>query len=306
MSVKVRETVLPLLASLIWGTAFVAQKLNTAGTFFFNCFRSFVGFAFLFVFTLIVTRFDFRHVLSEGDKKKTGDLWKGGIVCGLVLFAATYCQQHGMDLGTSAGKTSFVTALYLVIVPVLGIFLRRKAGIKVWISIGLAVVGMYFLCITEGFRIERSDIFVLLSAFFYAFQIVFNAIFTEKANALKLSCLQFLFCGIFSGVVSSFTEAGTLTDLTNNLLPILYLGIMSSGIAYTLEMISLKGTNMTVVTLLFSLESVFGVISSAIILRERLTGREYLGCSFVLLAVLLCQVATPGAGKKKKKSAVSG
>jgi len=305
MSVKVRETVLPLLAALIWGTAFVAQKVNTAGTFFFNASRSFVAFLFLIVLTAFVTRFDLRHLLWEEDRKKTGALWTGGAVCGFVLFAATFCQQYGMDTGTEAGKCSFITALYLVLVPILGIFLKKKAGLRVWVSIAIAIAGMYLLCIREGFTIRRSDVFVLMSAVFYAFQIVSNAIFTEKAHALKLSCLQFFFCGLFSALISVFAEQSTMADFTGNLLPILYLGIMSSGVAYTLEIVSLKGTNMTIVTLLFSLESVFGVLSSAILLRERLTGREYLGCAFVLLAVLLCQVGIPRFAKKKKKRASS-
>jgi len=305
MSLKMRETLLPFLAALIWGTAFVAQKVNTTGTFFFNSCRSLIGSAFLIVITLIATRFDWRHLLREDTGKKTRDLYRGGFVCGLSLFAASICQQYGMDTGTGAGKCGFITALYLVIVPILGIFIKRKAGLRVWISVGLAVVGMYFLCIQENFTVAKSDIFVLFSAFFYAVQIVFNAIFTDRAHPLKLSCLQFLFCGLMSLAVSLFRERVGMAAFTDNLWPILYLGIMSTGVAFTLEMISLKGTNMTIVTLLFSLESVFGVISSAIILKERLTGREYLGCAFVLFAVLLCQVGIPRFSKKKKKQAVS-
>ncbi len=298
---KFRSVFLPLLAALIWGTAFVAQKISTIGALLFNASRSIIAVIFLLVLILILTKGDFRHVLSEPDKKATRDLWVGGTLCGLSLAIATFFQQQGMNLGTEAGKAGFLTALYIMLVPVLGIFLKKKTGFKVWICVILAVVGLYFLSVPAGsFTIRMSDLLVTFCGFCFAVQIQCIDRFSVKCHCVKLSCIQFLVSFAVSFLAALIFEDVSIAGISENLYPILYLGIFSSGIAYTLQMVAQKGNNPAVVSVLLSMESVFSVLAGALFLHEVLTLREYLGCLIMLAAVLLTQ--TP-EGLFKKKSA---
>lgn len=287
---KVRKSVFPVVAALIWGVAFVAQKNNTAGALTFNMSRSVVAFFFLLPVILLFTKGDVRHILWEKDKNETLRLWIGGILCGVALSVATFFQQIGLDSGTEAGKASFLTSLYTVLVPLFGLFLKKKAPVNVWISVVISLAGLYLLCVKSGFSVRPSDILVVASSIFFACHILLIDKFSPVCNGIKMSCIQFLVCGILSGIGAFIFEEPNMAQIWDNLGAVLYLGIGSSGIAYTLQIIAQRGANPTVMTILLSLECVFGTIAGAIYLHEILRPREYIGCALVLFAVLLSQL----------------
>lgn len=298
---KFRSVFLPLLAALIWGTAFVAQKISTIGALLFNASRSIIAVLFLLGLILVLNKGDVRHVLSEPDKKATKELWVGGILCGLSMGIATFFQQQGMNMGTEAGKAGFLTALYIMLVPVLGIFLKKKTNFKVWICVALAVIGLYFLSIPKGsFTIRMSDLLVICCGFMFAVQIQCIDHYSVKCDCVKLSCIQFITSFTVSFLGALIFEKVSFAGIMENLYPILYLGVFSSGIAYTLQMLAQKGNNPAVVSVLMSMESVFSVLAGALFLHEILTMREYLGCLIMLAAVLLTQ-APDNMFKKLRK-----
>ena len=212
------------------------------------------------------------------------------VACGVVLSSATIFQQFGIQ-GTDAGKTAFITALYVVIVPIIGAFLGRRSPIHVWISVALAVVGFYFLCIGESFALAASDLLVLICALLFALHITVIDRFVERCDGVRMSCIQFFTVGAIGTVLALIFDRGvTLASVGENILPILFLGIGSSGIAYTLQIIGQKGAHPAVASVLFSMESVFGVVGGALVLHERLSNREILGCCIVFVAVILSQL----------------
>ena len=295
-----KSTVTALLAAFIWGTAFVAQKKNTMGALTFNASRSIVGAVFLLLVILVMTKGDVKHILSEPDKKDTKNLWKGGGLCGISLAAATFFQQYGMDKGVEAGKAGFLTSLYMVLVAIASRLMGKKGGWRLYVSIGVSLIGLYFLSFKAGLTFRLIDGFILLAALLFCFQILFIDHYSVKCNCIKMSCIQFLTSFVLSAAGALLFETFTGELLRENLLPVLYLGIFSSGVAYTLQMIAQKGSNPALVSILLSMESVFSVLSSAVILKERLTIREYIGCVIVLLAVVFTQIGP----KKKEKTAV--
>lgn len=298
MNQKVRQTVLPFIAATLWGISFVFQKESTKllGPFTFSALRTLLGFAVLVIFILFRNK-----VIRKPDNTpiKSKTLWIGGACCGVALFVATNLQQFGL-VETDAGKTAFITALYIVLVPVFGLVIKKKAPALVWVSVLVALVGMYFLCIKNGFSIEIGDLLVLLCAAAFAVQILIVDRFVSLVDGVKLSCIQMLVSGTLSAIFAAFTETTTLSAVIDCMVPILYLGIFSSGVAYTLQVVAQKGTNPTVVSLILSLESVIGAIASAIALNERLLPREYLGSALMLVAVILAQL--PESIFKKKKN----
>ena len=290
MHPRIRETVLPLLAAAIWGSAFVGQSIagEYLPPFAVNAVRSVVA-----VVTLAIVIYGFRRweTVKNGapkpqDKKK---MITGGILCGTVLTIASNLQQIGL-VDTSAGKASFITALYIVIVPLCSIFAGRKLGVNVWCAVALATAGLYFLCIQSGFTVQKGDFFVFLCALFFSAHILVIDHYTRFVDGIYLSFVQFFTCMVISGAISLLTEEWTLAGIQYWILPILYVGIFSSGVAYTLQIIAQTGTNPAVVSILLSLESVFGVISGAIVLHERMSGRELLGCGLMFAAVILSQL----------------
>lgn len=198
-------------------------------------------------------------------------------------------QQIGL-VYTSAGKAGFITALYILIVPILGLFIGKKVGTKTWIGVALAVVGMYLLCITSGFSIAFGDLMVLLCAFVFSLHMLAVDYFSPKVDGVKLSCIQFFVCGILSAIPMMIFEQPQMGQIMDAWLPIAYAGILSSGVAYTLQIISQKHLNPTVASLLMSLESVFAVLTGWLILHEKLTLREFLGCVLVFVAIILAQL----------------
>ncbi len=291
---RIRQNVFPVLAALIWGTAFVAQSVSTefVGPFTFNTARSVVAFLFLLALCLLLRAKRQREVDGSGETTRSAaktHLMVAGLCCGTALTVATFLQQKGLETTTS-GKAGFITALYIVIVPIMGIFLKKKAPKIIWISVVLAVIGLYFLCITEGFSVTIGDFYTLLCAFCFAVHILVIDYFGQFVDGVELSCAQFGVAGVLSGIGMLLTETPSMEAVLACLGPILYVGILSSGVAYTLQILAQKDSNPTVVSLLLSLESVFATLAGAVILHDRMSGKEYFGCLVMLAAVVLAQL----------------
>lgn len=295
----VAPIIFPIITAMIWGSSFVAQSTSTehVEAMTFNTSRSVIAF---FVLLLLIPLFrHFEHsnhpsptpVQRKANRKHL--IW-GGFCCGTALALASNLQQMGMVAGASAGKTSFITTLYVVLVPICGLFLKKRVPLSVWIGVMLAVGGLYCLCINEDFTIVFSDFLVLLCAFAYTLHILVIDHFVERHSGVELSCVQFFFAAIWSAIGMFLFESPQWSNITACLGEILYVGIFSSGIAYTLQIVAQKASrNPTVVTILLSLESVFGVIAGAIFLHEKLSTREYVGCVLMMVAVLLAQIPFP-------------
>ena len=298
---RIRQNVLPVLAALIWGTAFVAQSVSTdhVGAFTFNAARSAIASVFLLALCLIL-RAVRRKGSSQGTAPSSGakDLIVASLCCGTALTVACFLQQKGLETTTS-GKAGFITALYIVIVPMIGLLMKKHTPKTVWCSIPFAAVGLYLLCVKEGFTITVGDFYVLLCAFAYSVHILVIDHFTQKVDGVALSCGQFMTATVLSSLGMILTETPSLAGIMACIGPILYVGIFSSGVAYTLQILAQKDSNPTVVSLLMSLESVFATLAGAIILHDRMSSREYLGCAIMLAAVVLAQLPEP------KKKAIS-
>ena len=297
---RVRQNVLPVLAALIWGTAFVAQSVGAdyVEPFTFNAARSAIAFVFLLILCLV--RRGMQKGIVESATKSWKDLAVGGLCCGVALTVATNLQQKGLETTTS-GKAGFITALYIVIVPIVGIFMKKKAPRTLLISVPLAVAGLYCLCITEDFSVTEGDFYVFLCAICFSAHILVIDHFTQKVDGVELSCAQFLVVTVLSSVGMIVSENPSLEAVGMCIWPILYVGVFSSGVAYTLQILAQKDSNPTVVSLLLSLESVFATLAGAIILHDQMSIKEYFGCVLMLVAVVLAQL--PEREKKAPQQA---
>jgi len=298
MNSHIRHIVLPLIAAFIWGTAFVAQSIGaeTLGPFAFNAMRSVVAFIVLAAGLLVYALFR-RNLQAIVPRQKVKKLLIGGACCGTVLTVASYLQQTGIAYTTS-GKAAFITALYIVLVPILGLFLRKRANVFVWIGVAAAVAGLYLLCVKEGFSLAMGDIYVILCALVFSVHILTVDHFAAEVNGVALSCVQFLTMTVWSAIGMLFFETVPWEQTGEFLWPVLYVGVFSSGVAYTLQIVAQKGANPTVVSLLLSLESVFGVLAGALIQDEKMLPREYIGCALMLAAVLLAQIPSKRNNKE--------
>ena len=289
----IKSSLLLALTALIWGVAFVAQSVGMeyVGPFTFNSVRFLIGGC-----VLLPMVFRGRRRCSTRAGKRLGgnhDLLTGGLLCGLALCVASCLQQIGIAY-TTVGKAGFITAMYIVMVPILGMVLRKKTGIFVWISVGLAAVGLYFLCMTDGLSIGRGDLYVLACAVVFSVHILLVDHFSPKVDGVALSCLQFLVSGLLAGVAALLWEKPDLSAILHAWLPILYAGVLSSGVGYTLQVVGQKGMDPTVTSLILSLESVFSVLAGWAILGERLSQREWIGCGLMAVAIVLAQLPTRG------------
>lgn len=289
------NNLLLLLTAFIWGSAFVAQSvgMDYLGPFTFNSIRSIMGGITLLPVIFIRKR----KAGTKGEDRHTGDrktLIIGGLCCGIALAAASSLQQIGI-MYTTAGKAGFITALYILIVPILGLFLGKSPGIRVWFGVALAVAGMYFLCITDGLSISRGDLLVFLCAIVFSVHILVIDYFAPKVDGVCLSCIQFFVSGILCGIPMFVSEQPMNSQVTAAWMPLIYAGVLSSGVAYTLQIIAQKNTDPTVACLLLSLESVFSALTGWVILGEQMSGRELFGCALMFTAVILAQIP----GKKK-------
>ena len=231
---------------------------------------------------------------QKGDFKT---LLLGGVCCGIMLCIASNFQQYGISF-TTVGKAGFITALYIIIVPVLGLFMKKKVGAKIWIGVALATAGLYLLCMTsESFSVSKGDLLVLVCAGFFSLHILIIDHFSPKCDGVRLSCIQFFVCGVISMAASFLFETPNLTTILSGWLPILYAGVMSCGVAYTLQIIGQKNMDPTVASLILSLESVFSVLAGWGLLNQKLSARELFGCVLMFAAILLAQLPEKRAKK---------
>ena len=287
-----KNFILLFFTAIIWGVAFVAQSvgMDYVGPYTFNAVRSFLG-----GIVLIPCIFMFcRPKSSAKEREKTldrpRDLVIGGGLCGLMLFISTTLQQVGIQY-TTVAKAGFITALYIVLVPVLGIFIKKKIGLKVWISVVIALAGLYLLCMKGSFSLGKGDFLVLLCSLCFALHILVIDYFTQRVSGVKLSCIQFFITGILSSVLMFLFETPTWASILAAWLPIFYAGVFSCGVAYTFQIIGQRGTDPTVASLILSLESVVSVLAGWLLLGQSLTPREILGCVLMFGAILLAQVS---------------
>lgn len=289
-----------LLTAAIWGVAFVAQSvgMDYVGPFTFNTVRSLLGGIVLIPCIVLLKRINVGSKDTAGAAEHaSGDpagqrkvLLTGGVACGVLLCIASNLQQFGI-MYTSVGKSGFITAMYIVLVPVLGIFLKKKAGIKIWCSVAIAVGGLYLLCMTDsGFSIQKGDLLLLLGAVIFSFHILTIDYFSPKVDGVKMSCIQFFTCGILSMVGMFLFEQPQIGAILQAWMPIVYAGVLSCGVAYTLQIVGQKGMNPTVASLILSMESVISVIAGWLILHQKLSGRELLGCVLMFAAIILVQL----------------
>lgn len=291
---KIQSSLILFLTASIWGIAFVAQSvgMDYVGPFTFNSVRSIIGGIMLIPCIFLLNKISKKEKKTneknlKKDEKKI--LLLGGICCGILLFAASNFQQIGIKY-TTVGKAGFITACYIILVPILGIFLGKKTGKAIWLSVALAVIGLYLLCMSGSLSINKGDFFVLCCAFLFAVHILVVDYFAPKTDGVKLSCIQFLVCGIISAVPMFLFENPTLTALLQAWKPLLYAGVMSCGVGYTLQIIGQKNMNPTIASLILSLESCISVLAGWVILHQKLSLREILGCIIMFSAILIAQI----------------
>lgn len=307
-----KSSLLLLLGAFVWGVAFVAQSvgMDHLNAFAFNSIRNFIGVIALMpvlIWKIYRQKGEVNSVqslnLEDSSKPKscvsfiqnvrkifTKDLLVGGIICGTALCIASNFQQLGIQYST-VGKSAFITTLYIVFVPILGLFFKKKVSIQVWIGVFLAMAGLYLLCMKdESFVLGTGDIYLLLCAFFFTIQITAVDYFAPKVDGVALSMMQFLVTAILSGVCMIFTEIPTWSDICGAAIPLLYAGVISCGIGYTLQIIGQKHLSATVASLIMSLESVFATLAGWLILHEVLSTKELIGCGLVFAAVVLTQL----------------
>ena len=279
-----------LFATLIWGSAFVAQSvgMDHLGPMTFQAVRSLLAVAAMLVLVFCMDRDKSRFFVNWKDR----ELWKTGLLCGLALFVAQGLQQMGLQY-TEPGKAGFITAMYIVLVPVLGLFLGRKCGIRVWISVALAVTGLYLLSCVGVTQINIGDILILGAAAAFAVQIVLIDVLAQALDGIRLNCIQFLVVAVLSALTAAFTETITWQSILDCAVPLLYTGVLSSGVAFTLQILGQQHLPPEPASLIMSLESVFAVLAGWAILGQTLRPTELLGCGLVFIGVILSQTKSP-------------
>ncbi len=287
--INIKNSLLLILAALIWGVAFVPQKAggDAIGSFTFNAIRSFLGGLILLP---VIFLFGRKNDSSNKEGSDFKGLLFGGICCGVMLFLGSSFQQIGLNNNADAGKAGFITALYMVIVPIFGLFMGKKLTSLIALSVVIATIGMYLLCISNGMSMGFGEILVLICAPFFALHILVIDHFVKKYDGVKLACIQFFTCGILSLIPMFITEKPEIGAICSAWIPLFYTGFLSSGVAYTLQIVGQKNVNPTVASILLSLESVFAVLAGIVLLQEDLSLREGLGCVFMFIAIILTQL----------------
>ncbi|NLE21136.1 MAG: DMT family transporter [Clostridiales bacterium] len=280
-----------LLAAVIWGSAFVAQSLGMEhiGPFTFQAVRSLLGAVALAPVILLSGRISKRKGdIPSPEQRRL--LRRGGLLCGLALFVAVNLQQFGLR-DTTAGKAGFLTALYILIVPAYGLFLGHRPRPALWVSVLVAAAGLYLLSVTEQFTVRTGDLLLILCAFAFAAQIMLVDHYGVRVNGVKLCAAQFLVCGALSGVAMLLFERPAIGPVLDAAGPLLYAGVLSSGVAYTLQILAQRTTPPAVASLMMSLEAVFAVLAGMLVLGEQPTPREYAGSGLMFAAILIAQRA---------------
>lgn len=277
------QSIFALLAAIIWGAAFSAQSVcaQYLGPFTITALRALIAFLVLLVVCLL------RRKSDCGTRR---DIIIGSIVCGAALFAASNMQQLALNMGASAGKAGFITALYIVLVPIGQVFFMQKITPRHWLAVAVAVAGMYFLCITGGFSISPSDLYLLLCALLFAVQILAVDRFSARVDGLVLSCGMFLVVAVLSSLFALPLEEITLGGIAACIWPLLYIAVFSSCLGYTFQILAQKGGNPAVVSLLMSLESLFAAVFGALLLGERMSTHELIGCALMIAAIVVAEL----------------
>lgn len=291
MKQQIKSSLILLLTATIWGVAFVAQSVGMEyiGPFTFNAIRCVLG-GLVLIPVILVLKKKKETGAENQEKEDKKTLWTGGIACGVILCIASNLQQFGI-MEASVGKSGFFTALYIVMIPVIGIFIGKRPGIKLWFCVALAVVGMYLLCMKDGsFTIERADIMLLLCALAFSFHILVVDYFSPKVGGVKMSCIQFFVCGVLSAVGMLFTETPDISNIQAAWLPLLYAGLLSCGVGYTLQIVGQKGINPVIASLIMSLESVISALAGWVILEQVLSLKEIIGCVLMFVAIIITQI----------------
>lgn len=311
---QLRNSLLLLLTATIWGTAFVAQSvgMDYVEPFTFTFARSVIGGIVLIPCILLLKKLNSTGreeapvpalsgiegketpVSADGVAKRrtlvTKTEFVGGICCGTALFAASNLQQIGI-VYTTVGKAGFITALYVVIVPIMGLFFKKRVSVIVWICVALSVIGLYLLCMTGGtFTLNFGDLLTLLCAIMFSVHIMVIDYFSPKGDGVVISCIQFFVCGLLSGISMLIVENPNLGNMLEAWLPILYAGVLSSGVAYTLQVVAQKNVNPTIASLILCLESVVSAIAAWFILKEAMSVRELIGCGLMFAAIVMANL----------------
>ncbi len=290
-----------IFVAFIWGSSFVAQDTggNLLGPFFFNGIRSFLA-CFILLPTIKILDFKYYTINKPSSKSDYKKLLFSGILCGLFLFLASSFQQLGIYYKSSVGKAGFLTACYIFIVPILSYFIGKKCSFNVWISVFIALIGLYLLCISKGFSIAFSDMLLLICSLLFSLQVITIDYFITEVDGIRLAFIQMFSCAVLSIIASvifdmhcsleGFYKCINSINSSSAIIAILYAGILSSGIGYTLQIVGQKGLNPTLASLLMSLESVFSVLAGYVFLNQVLTSRQIIGCIFMFSAIVLAQL----------------
>lgn len=294
MSKKFRGNILLLITSIIWGSAFVAQVvgMDHIGPFAFNAVRNLIASLFLLILIPFLNQ--------SGQKKKISsdkNLLYGGIACGIILFIASSLQQIGLQY-TTASKAGFITTLYIVIVPLFTLFLGKKVGLKLWLCVLIAGIGFYLLTVTDQLTIEKGDLLIFLCAIVFSLHIIVIDYFSPKVDGVKMSCIQFLIVGVINTICMLSFESFSLESILQASVPILYTGILSSGIGYTFQIIAQKDTDPTIASLILSLESVFALLAGVWLLSDPVNSKQLWGCALIFAAIVIAQLP-----QRKKQTA---
>lgn len=288
---QLRANLLLLLTAMIWGAAFVAQSVSMdyVGPFTFLCTRSILGGVVLLPVIAVMGKRKQEKSAEKSESRRI--LLLGGICCGIMLFIGSALQQVGIQY-TTAGKAGFITAMYMVLVPICGLFFGKRPGGKTWAAVVVALVGMYLLCLYgSGMQnLSKGDLLEMLCALGFTAHILVIDHFSPKVDGVKMSCIQFFVCGILAGIFMLILETPSWESIRAAAMPILYAGILSSGVGYTLQVVAQKDTQPTVASLLMSLESVFSLIFGWILLKEAMSGVELLGCVLMFAAIIWVQL----------------
>lgn len=303
MNKQLRGSLILLLTAFIWGTAFVAQSegVSKIGVWAFSAIRNALGVIVLIPVIIFLRK-------NKGGKETTTvsifsdifhdkDLLIGGLLCGIALFVAANLQQFGIKYVSFVGKAGFLTALYIILVPILGLFLHKKVGKLVWVGLVFALVGLYLLCINQTIRFEAADILLIACAFVFSIQILLVDKYVVIVDPIVLACIEFFVCGVLSFICMLIFENNSIEAVKSVIIPLLYAGCLSSGVAYTLQMVGQRDLNPTLASMIMSLEAVISAISGIVLLHDRPSARELIGCALMFIGVILAQIPS---GKNKE------
>lgn len=290
---KIVGNIMLLVTAIIWGLSFVAQSeaMDYMEPLTFQAARSFVGSAVLVPLIFINSRTRKKyHAAQKPDRVGRKKLLFAGAACGIVMFAAAMLQQYGIALGTSGGKAGFITATYILLVPLFGLFRGKKLPARVWICVFAALCGLYLLCITGGFSFAPSDGIVLLGAVFWALHILVIDHLAPGLDGVQVSCIQFFVSGVLAAIGMFLFESPSWQQILDGWVTILYVGVLSSGVGYTLQILGQQRTDPAIASLLMSFESVFAVLGGIVVLHQIPAGREWAGCALMFAAIICAQL----------------